>query len=204
MEKKIKRLQIISLTLFLLLACTIASIVLITQELCAKIKDTREEVQTLTYQLNKIERQVTPEEESDKELDVSMFEEIQPNNIEKLSKGKTIVVFLGRSSCKYCVNFAEVLSDVQKEYNVSIKYINMSNIIDYSEGVTDRVLCNDANNIMLNLKTNDIGKEVMSKYPLTTPLLLIIKDNKVINGQVGYSSKTNVINILREEGFKSR
>ena len=54
------------------------------------------------------------EEEYNSTYDVSAFKEIKAQNIEKESKNKTIMIYIGRSTCGYCVQFVPILTNVQK------------------------------------------------------------------------------------------
>ena len=58
------------------------------------------------------------EEESDttSEYDVSMFtEKTTTEAVESIKKGDTEVVYIGRSTCGYCVKFLPILQQAQKE-----------------------------------------------------------------------------------------
>ena len=174
------------------------SLALVTKELCARIKDSNEKIQVLEKKVKEVRETVLGPE-----FDVSMFEEIEASKIKDLSKNKKIVVFLGRSTCGYCAMFAPILADVQKDMNVKVYYIDMAKIIDYEGKTESGVLCPDANAVLLNLDATERGKEIMDEYG-ATPILLVIENNKILNGQVGYTEVAPVEALLKEEGFKNK
>lgn len=189
-------LSVISLALSI---CTLAIAILMTNQLSKIIKTTKEDVLAVSAKVNKMYSDIYG---TSIEYDVSMFEEIKAKDISSLSKNNKIVIMIGRETCGYCAMFAPVLAEIQKDYKVDIKYIDIAKIIDYTSG-TGAVLDEESNKILTSLQTNDKGAEIMEDYG-ATPLLLIVKDNKIINGQVGYSEYSNVATILDEEGFSKR
>ena len=162
------------------------------------VKTNSSNIRSLSSKITKLDAQVN----GVPEYDVSMFEEIKAEDIESLSKGSKLVVFIGRSSCGYCAIFAPVLSDIQDEYNVDIKYIDIAKIINY-ESATGELLDEESDKILKEMSANDKGKTLMNDYG-ATPMLLIIENNKIINGQVGYSDFDYVAQLFDTEGFKKR
>ena len=69
------------------------------------------------------------EEETDttSEYDVSMFtEKTTTEAVESIKKGDTEVVYIGRSTCGYCVKFLPILQQAQKEYGYTTTYIDLT------------------------------------------------------------------------------
>ena len=196
MNKRIKLNTLLSIIGITLSLCVLAISILMTNKLSEMVKTTKEDLNTLTSKYNKMYMDIygTPE------YDVSMFKEIKPNEIKDLSKNKKVAIMITRSTCGYCALFAPILAQIQNDYDIEIKYIDILKVIDYNTG---EILDEDANNILLNLDTNTKGSEIMKSYG-STPLFLIIKDNKVINGQVGYSEYSTVETLIKEEGYKKR
>ena len=63
------------------------------------------------------------------DYDVSAFKEIKAQDIKKESKGKNILIYVGRSSCGYCVQYVPVLTQVQeksKKYQHHKSYPNIN------------------------------------------------------------------------------
>ena len=189
---------LLSIIAIVLSLCTLAVAILMTNQLSKIVKTNKEDTIKLTEKYNKLYTAIygVPE------YDVSMFKEIKAKDIDKLSSNEKIVVMLTRSTCGYCAMFAPILSDIQDNYKVEIKYIDIAQVLDY-ENPGGGVLDSEADEILRNLSTNEKGSSIMESYG-ATPLLLIIKDNKIINGQVGYSEYSSVESIFKEEGFKKR
>jgi len=189
---------ILSILAIVLSICVLGVSILMTNQLSKIVKETKEEVNKLSTKYSKMYMDIygVPE------YDVSMFTEIKAKDIKSLSKKEKIVVMVTRSTCGYCAMFAPVLSDIQRDYKVEIKYIDIAKVLDY-ENPGAQVLDEESDEILKGLDTNSIGEQIMNSYG-STPLLLIIENNKVINGQVGYSDYTNVENIMKDEGFKKR
>jgi thiol-disulfide isomerase/thioredoxin len=198
MNKRIKLNTILSIVGIALSLCVLAVSILMTNQLSKIIKTTKEDLNTLTVKYNKMYTDIY----GAPEYDVSMFTEIKAKDIKNLSKKDKIAVMLTRSTCGYCALFAPVLADIQKNYKIDILYIDIAKVLDY-ESPEGGVLDEDADNILRNLDTNSKGSDIMKSYG-STPIFLIIDNNKIVNGQVGYSEYSTVESILQEEGYKKR
>lgn len=131
------------------------------------------------------------------DYDVSMFDEIKASDIESESKNKTIVVYMGRSTCSHCIDYVPVLANVSEETGVKIKYIDMAKIIDYSNStITD----SEAISTLQNLSTNDAQKDVMDNLG-STPMTLIIKNNKIIDSLLYAADEDAVKTLLENNGL---
>ncbi len=117
------------------------------------------------------------------DYDVSKFNEISASDIAKVSKDKTILLYIGRETCGYCVQYVPVLQEVQDKYGkYTTYYLDIAKIYDYSRGVK---LDEKAEEIMLNLKTSDSQKDVMQNFG-STPMTLVIKNGKIVDSIIGY------------------
>ena len=139
----------------------------------------------------------TTETESSAEYDVSKFKEIKAQDLEKESKGKTIIVYIGRSTCGYCVQFVPVLKEVQEKYSYTTYYIDIAKILDYTKGGT---LDDKANKIMQNFATTDDQKDVMKDWG-ATPMTLVIKNNKIVDSLVGAADSSTLETIVKNNGL---
>ena len=139
----------------------------------------------------------TNETEYNTEYDVSMFEEIEASDLKKQTKGKTKVVYIGRESCGWCAAFLPNLWDAQKEYDFTTLYIDIAKIIDFSNGdIKDQ----DSFDI-LNKLTGKGYEKYMEENFGSTPMILIIKDNKIVGGQTGYSEYDGFKKTLEDAGL---
>ena len=132
------------------------------------------------------------------EYDVSKFNEISASDIAKVSKDKTILLYIGRSTCGYCIQYVPVLQEVQDKYGkYTTYYLDIAKIYDYSRGVK---LDEDAEKIMLNLKTSDNQKGVMDNFG-STPMTLVIKNNKVVDSIIGYVDAGTLDQLVTSNGL---
>jgi predicted bacteriocin transport accessory protein len=132
--------------------------------------------------------------------DTSAFKEITPSDISKESKGKTIVVWVGRQSCSYCGMYAPVLEDVGKDNNVTIYYVDLEDLINFDSQYP--YISDERNYNILEGLDGIKGWETFAKDNMGgTPLTLIIKDNKVIGGLNGYTEENGVLDEFKRTGL---
>ena len=139
----------------------------------------------------------TTETEYNTDYDVSMFEEIEASDLKKSTKGKTKVVYIGRESCGWCAAFLPNLWDAQKEFDFTTLYIDIAKIIDFSDGA---VIDQDSFDILMKLSGKGYESYMEDNFG-ATPMILVIKDNKIIGGQTGYSEYDAFKKILDEAGL---
>ena len=138
------------------------------------------------------------EEEITYEYDVSKFNEISASDIAKVSKDKTILLYIGRSTCGYCVQYVPVLQEVQDKYGTyTTYYLDIAKIYDYSRGVK---IDEDAESIMLNLKTSDSQKDVMQNFG-STPMTLVIKNGRIVDSIIGYVDAGTLDALVTDNGL---
>ena len=119
-------------------------------------------------------------------------------DLKKLSKGKTILVYIGRSTCGYCVQFVPVLKEVQEKHSYKTYYIDIAKILDYTGG--SGALDNEANNIMSKFAANEANKNVMDDWG-ATPMTLVIKDNKIVDALVGAADAATLEDLVKRNGL---
>ena len=138
------------------------------------------------------------EQETSNSYDVSAFKEIKAQDIAKESKNKKIMVYIGRSTCGYCVQFVPILTQVQKTLGgYTTYYIDIAKILDYSNG---GVLDKEANDIMEKMKTTKDQADVMQDWG-ATPMTLIIKNNQITNSLIGYTDADTVTQFVKDNGL---
>lgn len=146
----------------------------------SKETNTQEKEETVTY-----------------DYDVSAFKEITASEIETESKGKTILLYIGRSTCGYCVQFVPILTEVQNKHDYTTYYLDIAKIYDYQNGV---VLDSASESVMLNLKTSDSQKGIMKNFG-STPMTLVIKNGKVVDSIVGYVDAGTLETLVSSNGL---
>ena len=129
--------------------------------------------------------------------DVSMFKEITASDIKTETKDILSVVYIGRSTCGWCAAFLPNLWQAEKEYGYETLYVDIAKIIDFDNG---EVIDQDAYDIMMSL-TGDGYDGYMEENFGSTPMILIIKDNIIVNAQTGYSEYEDFVKVLNDAGI---
>ncbi len=127
------------------------------------------------------------EETENTEYDVSMFEAISGNDFIKLLKGSgkgTSVIYLGRETCHYCVAFLPSMQKAQKEMGFTTKYLDITTV---DEETAEKIA-----------GLNDFLEENYG----ATPLVIVAKDGKYVDGLVGYTEYDEYIDFLKNAGVK--
>lgn len=152
------------------------------------------------YSSNKVETNsnTTEESEYNTDYDVSMFEEIKASDIKSKTKGALKVVYVGRESCGWCAAFLPNLWQAQEDYKFTTLYVDIAKIINFNDGT---IIDENAYATMMDL-TGDDYKGYMEENFGATPMILIIKDNKIINAQTGYSEYADFETLLNNAGIK--
>lgn len=123
--------------------------------------------------------------------DTSAFNAIYPEDIASLSKGKTIVVWIGYQNCGYCQAYAPLLTQVTKEYGITANYIDLTKVTQAQV------------QIITSLEGKGDWKNFAASFE-GTPFTLIIKDNKVIGGINGYREANEIANAFDAAGIKKK
>ena len=138
------------------------------------------------------------ESEYNTNYDVSMFKEIKASDIKKETKGKVSVVYVGRETCGWCAAFLPNLWQAQEEFGYTTLYVDIAKIIDFTAGeISDQ----DSYDIMMSLSGDDYDGYMEEKFG-STPMILIMKDNKIIGAQTGYSEYEDFVNTLNKAGIE--
>lgn len=123
-------------------------------------------------------------EEENTEYDVSEFEELTTSELaEKVKAGGTQVVYIGRSTCGYCVKFIPTLKQAQKDLGYKTIYVDLT-----------KVTSSDAE----TLYAYDSFVEENFGY---TPMVLVFKDGNFVKGTVGYTEVDEFKSFLKEAGI---
>ncbi len=121
------------------------------------------------------------------EYDVSMFDEITTDDLDDVADSDTPqVVYIGRSTCSYCVQFLPALQKAQSEYGYTTKYLDLTKIT--SEGQE-------------KLLSYDNDDKVLEDNYGATPQVLIFKDGELVNANIGYLEYDALASFLEENGI---
>lgn len=96
---------------------------------------------------------------------------------------KNIIVF-GKDDCKYCEDVIKTLNTIAINYDVEINYLNIGNI--------DTTVYKD-----VEKKLDSLGY----KDGFTTPLTIIVENNKLIDYAIGPSNEDYFVDIFTENGI---
>lgn len=130
----------------------------------------------------------TQSEEVSADYDTSKFDNLNTTEaISKIKQGGKQVVFIGRSTCGYCVKYVPVLKQVQEELNFKSIYIDLEKMTesDYNE--------------LLKL---DNSEEFIKNNFGSTPMTMIFEDGKFKAGQMGYLEATQLTQFFTSNGYK--
>lgn len=111
--------------------------------------------------------------------DVSKFKAINTEQFIDAYKGsETKLIYLGRPDCGYCVKFVPILTEVQEKYNFETLYLDINTV-----GKDDVNKIIELNNEFFT------GENTAYGY---TPMTLIVKDNKILDSQIGASNASTL------------
>ncbi len=134
--------------------------------------------------------------------DTSMMEELDLSKALKLfdEKDKTYVLYIGRPDCSACVSYLPTLQDAQENLGYKTQYLNLNNI---------------------NTKSDDFSKfskKLTVKYTMPvdgedetktfgewigfTPMTIIIKDGKMVDGEIGAINYSTLTSLLKNNGIE--
>lgn len=151
-----------------------------------------------SYINNNKKSETTTESEYNTDYDVSMFKEIKASELKKNTKDLS-VVYIGRSTCSWCAAFLPRLWEAQEEYGYKTLYIDIAKIMDFTNN--GEILDQKAYNIMINLTGKNYETYVKDNFG-ATPMILIMKNNKIVGAQTGYSEYEEFKKVLNESGIK--
>lgn len=139
-------------------------------------------------------------QEHAQDYDVSQLTEIKANEINKNTKGRNTIIYIGRDTCGWCVEFTGVLNEAIDKHDLGeVLYIDIAKIIDFTQ---NKVIDQESYDFMMNLKTVKSHEKYMEENFGATPMILIVKDGQLVEAQTGYSEIEAFSNFLKENGFE--
>ena len=146
---------------------------------------------------------ITDEEAGDTSgvYDTEAFQKIVGTDIAEMSKGKKMVIWIGRQGCGYCSLYAPTIKKVGKDYNMPIYYIDLAAMYD-TTGYEWTLVDQASYQAITTMPTiGDEATSVMGSFG-STPMTIIVEDGQVIGGVVGAVDKSTVETILTNAGIK--
>jgi len=127
----------------------------------------------------------TEEENSSEDYDVSAFTAMNTTELAaSIEDGDTQIVYIGRSSCGYCVKFLPIMKEAQEDLGYTTTYINLEEVTTEDQE---------------KLVAYDTYVEENFGY---TPMVLVFKDGKYVDGWVGYAELESFKSFLSDAGIK--
>jgi len=125
------------------------------------------------------------------DYDVSMFTSVTADTLEDaVSEDTAKIVYIGRDSCGYCVQFLPVLQQAQEDYDYETLYLDITTVTTTEQ--QDKILAFD--NEEKFLEENFGG----------TPMVLLMKDGKLVDTWIGYAEYSDYSEWLEENGFAKK
>ena len=106
-----------------------------------------------------------------------------------LKDNKAHIVYIARPSCSYCQLETPILTDIVRNNNLKVYYLN-------TEGFYDATIMDYTEDGYKLINSLDVFSEGIS-----TPNTLIVKNNKVIDGVYGYVSKSELEDLFERNKF---
>ncbi len=128
---------------------------------------------------------------SSTEYDVSMFSSVTAETLkDETSKDELQIVYIGRSTCGFCIQFLPVLQQAQKEYGYKTLYLDITTVKTTEQ--QDRILELDNENEFLN---KNFG---------STPMVLLMKNSEIVDTSLGYKDYSEYAEWLEKNGFTKK
>ncbi len=119
------------------------------------------------------------------EYDVSMFTSITGDEfIDKVNSSDLQLIYMGRSTCHYCVQFLPVLQKAQSEYGYETLYLDITTVTSEQQE-----------------KITNVDSDFFNENYRATPTVLLVKDGKIVDSQVGYSDYDTFTSFLEKNGY---
>lgn len=128
----------------------------------------------------------TPETESEEsyDYDVSMFDTITADEFVEAYNGSEMkVVYFGRATCGFCVQFLPVLQQAQEEYGYTTLYVDISTIDADGES-----------------KISELNSYLSETYG-QTPNVVIVQNGQIVDYNLGYTDYSTFASMLESNGF---
>ena len=94
------------------------------------------------------------------------------------------IIYVARPTCGYCQQMEPIVRNIIYEYGVTVNYLNTDELDDDGQAKL--------------IESDDYFSEGYG-----TPLLLVVKDDEIVDIQEGYTDKDTTVNFLTDNGFIS-
>ena len=123
-------------------------------------------------------------EDSTDTYDVSKFNEKTVTQLLTEKNSNDIeVVYIGRSTCGYCLKFLPILKEAQNNFKYKTTYIDLTKISETEQ-----------------TQISNLNTFVKENYG-RTPMVLLVKNSQYIDGSIGYKEYSEFKLFLEKNGF---
>jgi len=136
----------------------------------------------------------TTKEEPAAEYDVSKYNAVDLAGLKNVVKANGYqVIYIGRSTCHYCVQFLPIMTEAQEVYGFKTTYFDITKVINFETGA----IADEAGYKYIT----DINSFFKDNFG-STPMVAIFKDGKFVKGTVGYTDLATYSKFLEDNGIK--
>ncbi len=136
----------------------------------------------------------TTSSDSSSTYDVSKMKEIKGSEAAKLFDQKgTQILYIGRSTCSVCVKLVPELNKVIANKNLTVNYLPLS-----SSWQTDFADLFDKLDLETTINGNKGTYGSLLKEGGYTPIVVVIKDGKMVDGFVGYRDEATITTLFEK------
>ena len=120
-----------------------------------------------------------------------MFHSVTAETLkDETAKEDLQIVYIGRSTCGFCVQFLPILQQAQKDYDYETLYLDITTVKTTEQ--LDRILELD----------NESG--FLDKNFGSTPMVLLMKNSEIVDTSVGYKEYSEYSEWLEKNGFTKK
>ena len=145
---------------------------------------------------------------STSEYDVSNMTAVDVDGaVDLFDEEGTHVLYIGRSNCSVCIQFVPVLNQVQEDLGFTTYYLDVYDYIndwkntkDELEPLTELLTIETTVRTTINSENvtlEDTVGNLFYDYGFT-PITIIIKDGKMVDGFIGYRDKDSLTELIEE------
>jgi predicted bacteriocin transport accessory protein len=128
---------------------------------------------------------------STEDYDVSMFTKVTADTLkDAVSSSTPKIVYIGRSTCGYCVKFLPALQQGQEDYGYETLYLDITT-----------VTTTDQKNTILELDNED---KFLEENFGGTPMVLLMQDGEIVDTWLGYDEYSEYAAWLEKNGFTKK
>lgn len=123
------------------------------------------------------------------DYDISMFNEVNGDEFVKKVKGSKLeVIVMAREDCGYCAQFLPTLQQSVREYDYTLNYLDINKVGADTKAVED---------------IKGLGEFFAENFGVT-PIVVFVKDGKVINQLVGAAEYNTYTALLEKNNISKK